>query len=147
MATSTSDKHLINDIPDGQLAQILIEHRTPTRRCAAAVVGHRDFQLQQGSRPQVTSVVSVKQRVHSHVRRPHLHELDGTRRLNAGFATYDYVGLNELNRIHARRFGGVSPVARGRVEGERDGHQQVASNLPATSYSADTVLLGVRLQR
>jgi hypothetical protein len=26
-------------------------------------------------------------------------------------------------------------------------HQQVASDLPGTSYSADTVLLGVRLQR
>jgi hypothetical protein len=66
---------------------------------------------------------------------------------NAGFSTDTYIGDNQHDRTYTLGATAEYHLSRDVVLKASAQHLQLVSNLPGSSYSSDTVLLGVRLQR
>jgi len=67
--------------------------------------------------------------------------------LNAGISTDDYIGDNQHDRTYTLGATAEYHLSRDVVLKASAQHLQLVSNLPGSSYTSDTVLLGVRLQR
>ena len=67
--------------------------------------------------------------------------------LSAGLSTDDYVGENQTDRSYTLGMTAEYHASRDVVLKASASHQQFVSNAPGLNYTADTVLLGVRLQR
>jgi hypothetical protein len=67
--------------------------------------------------------------------------------VNAGFSTDTYIGDNQRDRTYTLGATAEYHLSRDVVLKASAQHLQLVSNLPGSSYSSDTVLLGVRLQR
>jgi hypothetical protein len=67
--------------------------------------------------------------------------------LNGGITTDEYVGDGQNTRTYTIGATAEYHLSREVVLKASATHQQLVSNLPGSSYTADTVMLGVRLQR
>jgi hypothetical protein len=67
--------------------------------------------------------------------------------LSGGFGTDQYVGIDEHDRSYTLGATAEYHLSREVVLKASATHQQFVSNLPGSSYKADTVMVGVRLQR
>ena len=67
--------------------------------------------------------------------------------LSGGFGTDHYVGIDETDRSYTLGATAEYHLSREVVLKASATHQQFVSNLPGSSYKADTVMVGVRLQR
>jgi hypothetical protein len=67
--------------------------------------------------------------------------------LNAGLGTDDYVGTNQTDRNYTLGATAEYHLSREVVLKASATHQQFVSNTPGSNFVADTVMLGVRLQR
>ena len=67
--------------------------------------------------------------------------------VSGGFGTDTYVGIDERDRSYTLGATAEYHLSREVVLKASATHQQFVSNLPGSSYRADTVMMGVRLQR
>ena len=67
--------------------------------------------------------------------------------VNGGIGTDNYVGVNETDRNYTLGATAEYHLSREVVLKASATHQQFVSNTPGSSYAADVVMLGVRLQR